>query len=556
VQIIVPMYEYPLASQVVLNPWWQQVLAGATAATPLTIIANPQSGPMLSTHLNYPDWIAGLTLLRQNPNIRILGYVSTRVAPTSPLVRPAAEILGNVGLYGSLYKHPTTGASLIDGIFLDEMSNLVENVGVYATVAAGIRSNIGLAGRTIVANPGSAIPLAYLDRNTADIFIDREGTPNDLLSHAVSSYVASPAYSQLGFGAIIHQAIGPPVYAQILREIKLRRYDYLFITDDIDDPNITTDSPYDRAPTYFNDLLRDVHAPYISPATFSLPENSANGTVVGTTVSGDPDAGQRLTYSIVSGNTNNAFAVDSAGRLLVNNTAVLDFEATQVFNLQVRVTDNGVPALSDSVTVTVGLIDVIEAPSKVDSVIFGDGTAQRSMTSSITVDFNTVVAIANNAFSLERRNDVAGTWGLIPTSQLSIGVSTSVFNSSTQTRAMLTFIGSEIIGNSLADGNYRLKILAGLVTANGQQLDGDANGTSGGDFVRGTLATDNFFRLFGDTDGDGSISIFDFNRFRSTSGLSAGQANYDARFDYDGSGSISVFDFNQYRNRSGRNRNF
>ena len=50
--------------------------------------------------------------------------------------------------------------------------------------------------------------------------------------------------------------------------------------------------------------------------------------------------------------------------------------------------------------------------------------------------------------------------------------------------AVLTFTGSDVIGGSLADGLYTLtvhgdKIHDGL----GQALDGDANGTAGGDYV-------------------------------------------------------------------------
>ncbi|HPT02987.1 MAG TPA: right-handed parallel beta-helix repeat-containing protein, partial [Bacteroidales bacterium] len=42
------------------------------------------------------------------------------------------------------------------------------------------------------------------------------------------------------------------------------------------------------------------HPPVISNQSFSLNENSANGSIVGTVVASDPDAGQTLTYSIVS----------------------------------------------------------------------------------------------------------------------------------------------------------------------------------------------------------------------------------------------------------------
>ena len=58
------------------------------------------------------------------------------------------------------------------------------------------------------------------------------------------------------------------------------------------------------------------HAPSISPQTFSIAENSANSTVIGTVVATDPDIGDTLTYSILSGNRDGAFAIDAASGVL------------------------------------------------------------------------------------------------------------------------------------------------------------------------------------------------------------------------------------------------
>ena len=65
-------------------------------------------------------------------------------------------------------------------------------------------------------------------------------------------------------------------------------------------------------------------SPVIINQTFSIAENSPNGQQVGVVVASDPDAGQTLTYSIISGNTNNAFAINAGtGALSVNNSAAL-----------------------------------------------------------------------------------------------------------------------------------------------------------------------------------------------------------------------------------------
>ncbi|MGK7895708.1 MAG: cadherin domain-containing protein [Xenococcus sp. (in: cyanobacteria)] len=95
-------------------------------------------------------------------------------------------------------------------------------------------------------------------------------------------------------------------------------------------------------------------------ATFSLDENSPNGTVVGTVVASDPNPGQILSYSIQSGNDAGTFAIDSSGQITVLDNILLDYETTPSFNLEIEVSDNGSPSLSDTVSITVDLIDIDE----------------------------------------------------------------------------------------------------------------------------------------------------------------------------------------------------
>jgi hypothetical protein len=81
-----------------------------------------------------------------------------------------------------------------------------------------------------------------------------------------------------------------------------------------------------------------------------MNENSPDGTAVGIVVASDPDAGQTLTYSIVSGNTNGAFSIDAlTGVLSVANGAALTVD----FSLVVKVQDNGVGELSSQATIAI-----------------------------------------------------------------------------------------------------------------------------------------------------------------------------------------------------------
>jgi VCBS repeat-containing protein len=102
-------------------------------------------------------------------------------------------------------------------------------------------------------------------------------------------------------------------------------------------------------------------APSIADQAFTVDENSANGSVVGTIAATDPDAGDTLLLSVTGGSGAGAFAVDpTSGQITVADSSQLDFEATPSFTLEVTVTDAG--GSSDDATITIDLNNVNEAP--------------------------------------------------------------------------------------------------------------------------------------------------------------------------------------------------
>lgn len=108
--------------------------------------------------------------------------------------------------------------------------------------------------------------------------------------------------------------------------------------------------------------LSDVNdAPSASTTSFAIPENTADGTVVGTLVATDPDAGDSLTFAISDGNTGGAFAIHATtGVLSIANGSVLDLETTSSFHLSIRITDAG--GLATDTTTTIALTNINEAP--------------------------------------------------------------------------------------------------------------------------------------------------------------------------------------------------
>src|SRR5690606_15407706 len=81
------------------------------------------------------------------------------------------------------------------------------------------------------------------------------------------------------------------------------------------------------------DAVNDAPVP-ADGQVFTVAENSANGTVVGTVAADDVD-GDTLSFAITGGTGSTAFAIDDAGRITVADVGQLDFEGTQSFTLEV-----------------------------------------------------------------------------------------------------------------------------------------------------------------------------------------------------------------------------
>ena len=103
------------------------------------------------------------------------------------------------------------------------------------------------------------------------------------------------------------------------------------------------------------EYIGEDNPPSIMNQSFQITENSSNGTVTGTVEAYDPDAGQTLTFSIQSGNTDDAFTINaSTGVLSVANGAALNAD----FALVVKVQDNSTGELSSQAIITINIIPV------------------------------------------------------------------------------------------------------------------------------------------------------------------------------------------------------
>ena len=110
----------------------------------------------------------------------------------------------------------------------------------------------------------------------------------------------------------------------------------------------------------------------------TVPENAANGTVVGTVTGTDPDIGDTKTYSLTN-NAGGRFAINSGtGAITVANSTLLNYEAATSHNVTVRVTDRA--GLTYNETFTILVTNVNEAPTGTNATITINEDTSRTIT--------------------------------------------------------------------------------------------------------------------------------------------------------------------------------
>ncbi|MBA6391508.1 tandem-95 repeat protein [Colwellia sp. BRX10-3] len=123
------------------------------------------------------------------------------------------------------------------------------------------------------------------------------------------------------------------------------------------------DGSLDSAPATVSITVTAVNdAPVITSAdNVSMAENTANNTAVYNATATDAELGN-ITWGLMDANS--AFIIDSlTGVITINDNSSLDFETFTTYDLQLSATDDGVPAQSDNILITVILTDVNEKPT-------------------------------------------------------------------------------------------------------------------------------------------------------------------------------------------------
>ena len=143
----------------------------------------------------------------------------------------------------------------------------------------------------------------------------------------------------------------------------------------------------------------------------SVDENAANGTVIGTLGSVvDADAGDTHSFSLLNDAGGRFEIVGSELRVL--DGSELDFESASSHLVNVRVTDDGVPALSFDKDFTITLVDTNDPPT--DFTLSSNFIAENSANGTVVGTFGGVVdqdGADSHSFSLE--TDAGGRFQLV-----------------------------------------------------------------------------------------------------------------------------------------------
>jgi len=173
-------------------------------------------------------------------------------------------------------------------------------------------------------------------------------------------------------------------------------------------------------------------------------------------------------------------------------------------------------------------------PTTIAKVQVNDGAIQRSMVTSLRIDFNEQVTIPYDLQSVIQLQRVGpgSLTGLVKLNLTQRGDSITVtFNDR---------IYAPGKPRSLIDGNYVLTIAADKIQSQYGPLDGNGDGVVADDLSFG------LHRLFGDGNGDRRVDSQDMLLLRQTFGTGLNLA-----FDYNGDGNVSSCDFTEFRKRFG-----
>ncbi len=123
----------------------------------------------------------------------------------------------------------------------------------------------------------------------------------------------------------------------------------------------TTDNAGNSFEQDFVITVIDVNeAPTAFDAEMNVSEDATIGLQLGTIDAIDTDQNQQFTFKLVKSEASSLFQINTLSGEVTLNTSKLNYETQKVYDLLVIVSDNGVPSLSDTVSLVINVTDQIE----------------------------------------------------------------------------------------------------------------------------------------------------------------------------------------------------
>jgi hypothetical protein len=225
--VIIPLYSYPGSS-------WNAIIQQKVAypSVPITVIVNPSSGPGASKDPNYATWINNL----RSAGVNVLGYVYTSYG-----ARSASSVVADINAYKAWYG--------VNGIFLDEMSNVAGHESYYSALTSYAHS-LGL--NTVVGNPGAAVPSSYIGAVDVIVIYENAGIPSASALGSSTMGLSKSGFATMSYGVSSLTTSSVSAVAAYVG--------YVFITDE------SMPNPYSALPSYLAKLVSDLTA---TPSTMS-----------------------------------------------------------------------------------------------------------------------------------------------------------------------------------------------------------------------------------------------------------------------------------------------
>jgi hypothetical protein len=258
----------------------------------------------------------------------------------------------------------------------------------------------------------------------------------------------------------------------------------------------------------------------ITISSQSLRENLGANAFVGSLSTTDPDAADSFVYSLVSGSgdTDNSFFNIHNGSIRAASN--LDYEAKSSYSIRVQTQDQKGLTYAKAFSILVTNATELVSVSVNGGDVFANSN-QRSQITSLVVTTDLPLVDPTVAFTLTNIGLFTSSSSILSSSQILVSTVGNVYTLRFGSGAGVeTRLGSSTRSNSLSDGNWVLSVAADQVTGSNQF---------------GTQAVDRFFRMFGDSDGDGDVDGVDSFALRRAQLT----ASYNPTLDWDGNGSVT-----------------